>query len=80
MKIALVIALLVVAGGFFALKNRTAPSSMTNTQSATPAEVISKKESAFEASQATSSDTSLATIDDDLANTVIQDEDFGDLE
>lgn len=38
------------------------------------------REEAFQASQETSTSTSVESIEDDLNNTVIQDEDFSDIE
>lgn len=44
------------------------------------ASLSEKKEAAFEQSQATTSDTSVAAIQSDLNSTVILEEDFSDLE
>ena len=49
-------------------------------QEADQASLSEKKEAAFEQSQATTSDTSVAALQSDLNSTVILEEDFSDLE
>lgn len=69
--IAAVVALIIV------VTQTSAPAPIEVNKVTTPGEVV---DSAFEASQATSDSTDLTSIEADINNTIIQDEDFSDLE
>lgn len=69
--IAAVVALIIV------VTTTSAPAPIEVNKITTPEEVV---DSAFESSQATSKSNSLTAIEADINNTVIQDEDFSDLE